>query len=77
LSTRASILLWSAGSGVVLGLILDTLLFGAWMVTANFVPALAPRNMPRWALITSVAALGLIPLAAGVLGYLEGRLKLS
>jgi hypothetical protein len=75
--TRAAVLLWSAGSGVLLGLILDALLFGAWMVAANFLPALSPRLLPKWAMLISVAALGLIPIAAGLVGYLEGRLKLS
>jgi hypothetical protein len=77
MSTRASILLWSAGSGVLLGLILDALIFGAWMVASNFLPALSPRALPRWATLTSIVALALIPIVAGLVGYLEGRLKLS
>ena len=77
MSTRASILLWSAGSGVLLGLILDALIFGAWMVASNFLPALSPRALPRWATVTSIVALSLIPVLAGLVGYLEGRLKLS
>lgn len=77
MSTRASVLLWSAGSGIILGLILDALIFGAWMITANFLPALSPRLLPRWATLTSLAALSLIPIVAGLIGYLEGRLKLS
>jgi hypothetical protein len=76
-TARASVLLWSAGSGIIIGLIFDALLVGAWMVTANFLPALAPRSLPRWAMVLSVAALAAIPLAAGVVGYLEGRLKLT
>jgi hypothetical protein len=76
-STRASVLFWSAGSGILLGLILDALIFGAWMVASNFLPALSPRILPRWATLTSVAALSLIPIVAGLIGYLEGRLKLS
>lgn len=77
MSTRASVLFWSAGSGILLGLILDALIFGAWMVASNFLPALSPRILPRWATLTSVAALSLIPIVAGLIGYLEGRLKLS
>jgi hypothetical protein len=76
-TSRASVLLWSAGSGVLLGLILDALIFGAWMVASNFLPALSPRNLPRWATLTSIAALSMIPVVAGLIGYLEGRLKLS
>ena len=70
-------LLWSAGSGILLGLILDGLIFGAWMVAANFLPALSPRVLPRWATLVSVAALSLVPVVAGLIGYLEGRLKLA
>jgi hypothetical protein len=76
-SSRASILLWSAGSGVLLGLILDALIFGAWMVASNFLPAISPRALPRWATLVSVVALSLVPVLAGLIGYLEGRLKLS
>ena len=77
MSTRASILFWSAGSWVILGLIVDALIFGAWMVAANFLPALSPRVLPRWAMLMSAIALALIPIVAGLIGYLEGRLKLS
>jgi hypothetical protein len=77
MGTRASVLLWSAGSGIVIGLIFDALLVGAWMVTANFLPMIAPRSLPRWAMVLTVIALAMIPLAAAALGYLEGRLKLS
>ena len=58
-------------------MILDALIFGAWMVASNFLPALSPRLLPRWATLTSLAALSLIPVVAGLIGYLEGRLKLS
>ena len=77
MTARASVLLWSAGSGVLLGLILDALIFGAWMIAANFLPALSPRVLPRWATLISIVALVLIPIVAGLIGYLEGRLKLS
>lgn len=77
MSTRASILMWSAGGGVVLGLILDALLIGLWMVASSLMPSIAPRNFPRWAAIVAVVALAAIPAAGLVLGYLEGRLKLN
>jgi hypothetical protein len=70
-------LLWSAGSGVLLGLILDALIFGAWMIASNFLPALSPRLLPRWATLACIAGLSLIPIMAGLIGYLEGRLKLT
>ena len=74
--TRASVLMWSAGSGIVLGLIVDAMLVGAWMVASNFLPAISPRSLPRWAMIATIATLTVIPVAACLLGYLEGRLKL-
>jgi hypothetical protein len=72
-----SVLMWSAGSGIILGLIFDALLVGAWMVTANFLPMLAPRSLPRWVMALTLLALAAIPIAAGLVGYLEGRLKLT
>jgi hypothetical protein len=33
--------------------------------------------LPRWVTLLSVAALSLIPIVAGMIGYLEGRLKLA
>jgi hypothetical protein len=77
MSTRASVLFWSAGSGILLGLILDALIFGAWMVTSSFLPSLSPRTLPRWATLIFIVGLSLVPIAAGLIGYLEGRLKLS
>jgi hypothetical protein len=76
-STRASILLWSAGSGIVIGLIIDLLLVGAWMVAGTFLPAIAPRNLSRSGLGAVIFALVAIPLAACLIGYLEGRLKIN
>ena len=77
MTTRASIILWSAGSGILLGLFIDALLVGLWMVASSAMPSIAPRNFPRWAAITAAVVLAAIPFAAGVLGYLEGRLKVS
>jgi small-conductance mechanosensitive channel len=76
-SARASVLMWSAGSGIVIGLIFDALLVGAWMVASNFLPSISPRSLPRWAMIVTIAGLAVIPIVACLLGYLEGRLKLS
>jgi hypothetical protein len=76
-STRASILLWSAGSGVLLGLFADALLVGLWMLLSAAAPSLAPRNFPRWATAAAVLLLAVLPIAGFVVGYLEGRLKLD
>lgn len=77
MSTRASIILWSAGSGILLGLFVDALLIGIWTLIATAVPSIAPRNFSRWASIGATLLLASIPIAAGILGYLEGRLKVE
>ena len=77
MTTRASIIMWSAGSGLLLGLFLDAAIVGIWMVLSSLVPALAPRQLPRWFAIPAVLALAAVPIAAGILGYLEGRLKID
>jgi hypothetical protein len=77
MTTRASIILWSAGSGILLGVFIDVAIIGIWLVVATVFPAIAPRPLPRWILTVAVTVLAAIPVAAGVLGYLEGRLKLD
>lgn len=77
MSTRASIILWSAGSGILAGLFIDALLIGVWTLLGTMMPSLAPRNFPRWASMAAALLLAAIPLAACVLGYLEGRLKVE
>jgi hypothetical protein len=47
------------------------------MVASSMVPTIAPRNFPRWAALSAILVLAAIPIAALVLGYLEGRLKLN
>ncbi|MEO5568336.1 MAG: hypothetical protein ABIR92_07575 [Gemmatimonadaceae bacterium] len=77
MSTRASIILWSAGSGILLGLFVDALLIGVWTLIAAAVPSMAPRHFSRWASTAATLLLASIPIAAGILGYLEGRLKVE
>jgi ABC-type multidrug transport system permease subunit len=77
MTTRASIILWSAGSGVLLGLFVDAAIVGIWVVASSIVPAMTPRQLPRWIAALAVVALAAVPIAAGVLGYLEGRLKID
>jgi hypothetical protein len=76
-TTRASIIIWSAGSGLLLGLFIDAAVIGVWLVLSSLVPNLAPRFFPRWAAALSVVLLGAVPLFAATLGFLEGRLKAS
>jgi hypothetical protein len=75
MTTRASIIIWSAGSGLLLGVFIDAAMVGIWVVVSSVVPAMAPRQVPRWYAALAVLALAAIPIAVGILGYLEGRLK--
>jgi hypothetical protein len=75
MTTRASIIIWSAGSGLLLGLFIDAAVLGVWMIISALVPTLAPRAFPRWASAVAAALLAAVPLAMAALGYLEGRLK--
>jgi hypothetical protein len=77
MTTRASIILWSAGSGLLLGLFLDAAIVGIWLVISTVAPAMSPRQLPRWFATLAVIGLVALPVAAAVLGYLEGRLKLE
>jgi hypothetical protein len=77
MSARTSILVWSAGSGLLLGLIIDAALIGVWALVSSAVPGMSVREWPKWALGLAALLLASIPIAAGVLGYLEGRLKLN
>jgi hypothetical protein len=77
MSTRVSIIAWSAGSGLLLGLFIDAGLIGVWMVLSAVIPSLAPRQLPRWAASIGILILAGLPLATGLLGYLEGRLKID
>jgi hypothetical protein len=74
-ATRASIIIWSAGSGLLLGVFIDAALVGIWMVISALLPALAPRAFPRWLGAVTAALLAAVPLALAAMGYLEGRLK--
>lgn len=77
MSIRASIILWSAGSGALLGLFVDALLLAVWLVVSSLIPSLGRVLWPRWTSILVAIALVAFPLAAAVIGALEGRLKTS
>lgn len=74
---RASILLWSTASGVILGLFIDATLIGVALVLSAVVPGLFVRLHHRWLTVTAVIVLAAVPLVMAVLGYLEGQLKAS
>lgn len=75
MTTRASIIMWSAGSGLLLGLFIAAALMGMWALGATAFPTLAARTLPRWAVAIAGLLLLAVPVATTVLGYLEGRLK--
>lgn len=74
---RATILAWSAVSGLILGLFAGTLLFAALILGGELAPSLVPRVVGRARVVVSVIAFAIIPIAGAILGWLEGRLKLQ
>jgi hypothetical protein len=73
---RATILGWSAVSGLVLGLIAGLLLFALVVVSGELLAGLIPRLAGRARAALAIFSFVLLPLAGTVLGLLEGRLKL-
>jgi hypothetical protein len=72
---RASILLWSTASGVIIGTFIDATLMGVAFLLAGFAPGIAARLNHRWIVTSTVVFLVAVPVFLGVLGYLEGQLK--
>jgi hypothetical protein len=72
---RASILLWSTASGVIIGTFIDATLIGVALLLSGLVPGIVARLNHRWITASAVALLLAVPLFLGVLGYLEGQLK--
>ncbi len=69
-------LLWSAATGLVIGLIAGVVLLAILTLAANLLPGIPERFAERLRLPVLAILLGVLPLAAAVLGYLEGRAKL-
>jgi hypothetical protein len=76
-ATRASIIIWSAGSGLLLGLFIDAALIGVCMVMISLAPTVGSRGLPRWASALATFVLVAVPIATAILGFLEGRLKVD
>ena len=72
---RATILGWSAFSGLVLGGIAGLLVFAVIVVSGELVPGV-PRLVGRARLVAVLLSFIVLPLAGTLLGWLEGRLKL-
>ena len=74
---KATILGWSAASGLVLGLIAGLLLFAMAIVGGELLVGIVPRLAGRARAALAIFSLVLLPLAGAVLGWMEGRLKLQ
>jgi hypothetical protein len=74
---RASILVWSAVSGVILGLFIDATLVGVALLLSTVVPSVSARLHGRWVTMTAAGLLVVIPVVFAALGFLEGQLKLK
>jgi hypothetical protein len=74
--TRASMLLWSAATGLVMGLIAGVGLLALLTLAANLIPGIPERVVERLRLPVLVLLLGVVPVVAALLGYMEGRAKL-
>lgn len=72
---RLSILAWSAAGGALVGLLAGIALFGLGALVGAVVPA-ASQMLTRFWWIGAALCFALLPLAGGIVGYLEGRLKL-
>ena len=74
---KATILGWSAASGLVLGLIAGLLLFALAVIGGELLSGVVPRLAGRTRTGLAIFSFVVLPLAGTVLGWLEGRLKLQ
>ena len=74
---KATILGWSAVSGLVLGLIAGLLLFALGVVGGEPLSGIVPRLAGRARTGLVIFSFVFLPLVGTVLGLLEGRLKLQ
>ena len=73
---RTSILVWSAVSGLLLGLFTGVLLFAIPVIGSELAAGVVPRLTPRVRAALAVVSFAVLPLVGAGLGLLEGRLKL-
>jgi ABC-type methionine transport system permease subunit len=74
--TRSQMLVSSAAAGLIVGLLLGVTALAALTLVAHVVPGLADRLVERLRGPVLVLLLVVVPVAAAVLGYFEGRGKL-
>jgi hypothetical protein len=70
-------LLWSAASGFLVGLMIGVLVLAFVTLAVHVVPGISERIVARLRMPVLVLLLLLVPVIGGLLGYLEGRTKLS
>lgn len=75
--TRSGMLLWSTLSGLVVGLLAGVALLAVVTIVVHVVPSLSARLVDRLRAPVVIGLLLVVPLVGAVLGYLEGRAKLS
>lgn len=75
--TRSTLLLWSAASGLVVGLLAGVALLALLTLLVNLIPGVSERVAERLRGPVILLLLLFVPLIGAVLGYLEGRAKLS
>ena len=73
---HVSVLVWSAVSGLVVGLFAGLLLLGVLALGAALAPAGLARLVGRLRGPVLVVCLVIVPALGAVVGYVEGRLKL-
>jgi hypothetical protein len=71
----SAVVLWSAASGLLLGLFIDALLIGAVLLLGAVVPAVHGLISSRAGTVIVAAVLLLVPVLSTALGFLEGRVK--
>ena len=74
---RATILGWSALSGLVLGLMAGLMAFGVLVIGGELAAGVIPRMATRARGIAAFITLVVVPIIGATLGWLEGRLKLQ
>ncbi|MFN2565787.1 MAG: hypothetical protein ABR499_12385 [Gemmatimonadaceae bacterium] len=74
--TRASMLIWSAVTGLAVGLIAGVCLLALLTLAVNVVPGVPGRVVERLRVPLLVILLAVLPTVAALLSYLEGRAKL-
>jgi hypothetical protein len=74
---RATILGWSAFSGLILGLFAGLMVFALVVIGGELAPNVLARLNGRVRVVVSIFSFVVLPVVGAVLGWLEGRLKLQ